>query len=204
MTGLDILLSKALEETVKKNLGSKTMQKIEKRIFERFGVGVTQAFNDFHKIDSVLRELFGSGADGLEKKFLEGIITFEKSSNKKHGWATIESDHLNKTILEAFGDEDKKKIMSSVVDTSHTVLEILEICKIPQTSGYRKVNSLINSGLLIPQGFIVSPDGKKIVHYCTLFKNIKIDIQKNNVVIKTQISRDLLEESSIIQVAKVI
>ena len=68
MSGLDILLKEVLEKTVRENLGKKPMQKIEKRLFEKFGMSVTQALTDFHKIDSVLREFFGAGADGLEKK----------------------------------------------------------------------------------------------------------------------------------------
>lgn len=203
MVGLDVLLAGALERTIRDNLGTKTMQKIEKRLFERFGTGVTVAFSDFHKIDSVLREFFGAGADGLEKKFLDGIISFENTKNKKYDWLTIESDYLIKIILEAVGDEDKKAIMNTVLDKPHTVLEILEICKIPQTSGYRKINSLIKDGLLIPAGIITAHDGKKIIKYIALFENIKIDIRKNKVVIKAQISTETLNESSIIQVAKI-
>lgn len=204
MVGLDVLLAGALERTIRDNLGTKTMQKIEKRLFERFGTGVTAAFNDFHKIDSVLREFFGAGADGLEKKFLDGIISFENTKNKKHDWLTIESDYLTKIILEAVGDEDKKAIVNTVLDKPHTVLEILDICEIPQTSGYRKINSLIKDGLLIPAGATVSHDGKKIIKYIALFENIKIDIRKNKVVIKAQISNDKLKESSIIQVVNTI
>lgn len=204
MVGLDILLAGALEHTVRENLGKKTMNKIEKRLFEKFGMNVTQALSDFHKLDSILREFFGAGADGLEKKFLDGLIKIEKTNNKNHGWITIESEYLIKPILEAFGDEDKKEIMNVVLDTPNPVLEILELCKIPQTSGYRKINSLIKTGLLIPAGTIIAHDGKKIVKYISLFENMKIDIQKNKVVIKAQIRNDTLKESSIIQVATTI
>jgi hypothetical protein len=204
MMGLDVLLANALEKTVRENLGKKTMQKIEKRLFEKFGISVTESLSDFHKIDGVLREFFGAGADGLEKKFLDSVITVEKTKNAKHGWLTLESEYLTKIILDAIGDEDKKTILNAVLDTPHNVYEILDICKIPQTSGYRKINSLIKDGLLVPADVVISPDGKKIVKYLALYENVKIDIQKNKVVIKAQISNDSLDKSSIIQAVKAI
>jgi hypothetical protein len=200
MTGLDILLANALGKTIRENLGKKTMQKIEKRLHEKFGTDLAGALHDFYKIDSVLREYFGAGADGLEKKFLDGVVQIDKAKNSKHGWLTLESEYLTKIILESIGDEDKKAIINALLDTPRNIYEILDICKIPQTSGYRKINSLINDGLLVPANTTISPDGKKIIQYIALFENIKIDIQKNRIVIKAQISNDTLEKSSIVQV----
>jgi hypothetical protein len=204
MKGLDVLLVSSLEKTIRENLGKKTMQKIEKRLFEKFGISVTEAVSDFHKIDSILREFFGAGADGLERKVLDSVIKIEKTKNAKHGWITLESDYLTKIILDAIGDEDKKAIINAVLDTPHNIYEILDICKIPQTSGYRKINSLINEGLLVPLDFVISPDGKKIFRYLALYENVKIDIQKNKVVVKAMLSSTSLEQSSVIQVVKTI
>jgi len=178
------------------------MEKIERRLFERFGVSVIQAFSDFYKIDSVLREFFGAGTDGLEKKFLDNVINIEKTKDKNYEWITIEDQYLSKTILESFGDEDKKAIMNAVLDEPRIVLDILDICKIPQTSGYRKINSLIKNGLLVPAGFTTSRDAKRVTKYTSLFENVKINIEKNKVVIKAQLGKGLLNKSSIIQVVQ--
>jgi len=202
MSGLDVLLGGALERAVRENLGKKTMEKIERRLFERFGVNVTQAFSDFYKIDSVLREFFGAGADGLENKFLDNVISIEKTKDKNYEWITIEDQYLSKTILESFGDEDKKAVMNAVLDKPRIVFDILDICKIPQTSGYRKINSLIKNGLLVPAGFTTSRDAKRVTKYTSLFENVKINIEKNKVVIKAQLGNGLLNKSSIIQVVQ--
>jgi len=202
MSGLDVLLGGALERAVRENLGKKTMEKIERRLFERFGVNVTQAFSDFYKIDSVLREFFGAGADGLENKFLDNVISIEKTKDKNYEWITIEDQYLSKTILESFGDEDKKAVMNAVLDKPRIVFDILDICKIPQTSGYRKINSLIKNGLLMPAGFTTSRDGKRVTKYTSLFENVKINIEKNKVIIKAQLGKGLLNKSSIIQVVQ--
>src|SRR5437660_1166295 len=111
MSGLDTLIAKSLDLTIKENLGKKTLQKVEQRLFERYGINLTQSIEDFTKLDSVLREFFGDGAEGLEKQFLENIVTLEQESKTQNqNWIAIEDPSLAKLILESFGDEDKKNI----------------------------------------------------------------------------------------------
>jgi len=105
--------------------------------------------------------------------------------------------------LESFGDPDKKAILNSVLDKCHIVSDILKNCKIPQTSGYRKINSLIKDGLLTPNGHSVTTDGKKVAKYETLFRNINIEIEKNSVKVKVQMKKNTIENSSILNVIKV-
>ncbi len=71
--GLDNLLVNSLRASIENNLGKETLNKIEQRLMERHGLGLVQAIKDFHKLDSVLREFFGAGADGLEQKFLKKL-----------------------------------------------------------------------------------------------------------------------------------
>jgi len=159
--GIDNLLVPSLRKTIEENLGKKTLNKIEERLFERHGMSLVQAIKDFHKFDSVLREFFGAGADGLETKFLQKIVELEKVKNSKTEWITIQDQDLAKIFLESFGDPDKKAILNAVLDKPYIVSDILKNCKIPQTSGYRKINSLIKVGLLTPNGKSVTSDGKK-------------------------------------------
>lgn len=201
--GLDNLLVPSLRETIEQNLGKKTLDKIEQRLFERHGMNLVQAIKEFTKFDSVLREFFGAGADGLENKFLKNIIALDKTTKTSSNWFTIHDRQLSKVFLESFGDPDKNSIMNSVIDKPMIVSDILDACKIPQTSGYRKINSLIKYGLLIPSGFDVTKDGKKITRYETLHHNIKIDIEKNNIQVKVQMKKQSLERSSIFQTIRI-
>ena len=200
--GLDNLLVPSLRKTIEENLGKKTLDKIEQRLVERHGMNLVQAIKDFYKFDSVLREFFGAGADGLETKFLRKIVELEKVKDTKTEWITIQDQDLSKIFLESFGDPDKKAILNSVLDKPHIVADILKICKIPQTSGYRKINSLIKNGLLIPNGRTVTNDGKKVTKYETLFKNINIEIEKNSVKVTVQTKQHAVENSSILQIIK--
>ncbi len=199
---MDNFLVPSLRKTIEENLGKKTLNKIEERLIERHGMSLVPAIKDFNKFDSVLREFFGAGADGLETKFLQNLVKLEKTKNTNVEWITIQEQELARIILESFGDHDKNAILNSVLDKPRIVADILKNCKIPQTSGYRKINSLIAVGILIPSGQSITPDGKKVIKYETLFRNISIEIEKNFVKAKVQMKKNTIKNSSILQVIK--
>ena len=114
-------------------------------------------------------------------------LVLEKSVTDNSRWIVITGHSATDLILNTLGDKDKKKIMTSVFDNPFIIQEILRSCKIPQTSGYRKINSLIRDGLLIKQGH-VTIDGKKVDKYKSLFKEFVIGIEKNSVFIKAKVS----------------
>ena len=197
--GLDNLLVPSLRKSIEENLGKDTLHKIEQRLMERHGLGLVQAIKNFNKFDSVLREFFGAGADGLEQKFLKNIVDIEKSKLSSPDWLQIKDAELSKIFLESFADQDKKAIIGAVMDESLIISKILEKCQIPQTSGYRKINLMINSGLLVANGFEEASDGKKIKKYETIFNNVKVDLVKSDIAVKIQLKHSLLRESSIFQ-----
>ena len=198
MVGFDHLFTKSLNETIRKNLGNKTVKKIEDRLFEKFGISLTQAIEEFEKLDLVLREFFGKGADGLERKFFESILQ-TKLKKSKGNWHTITDSHVNATILQAFGDPEKKKILESVSDTPKIIADILKECNLPQTSGYRKINNLIDDGLLVQSDQVIK-DNKKINKYVCILTNLKINIEKNKIVVDVQLTPHEQQNSSIIQI----
>jgi len=110
---------------------------------------------------------------------------------------TIEDSHIHRIILEAIGDDDKKNILNAVLDKPRIISEILEICKIPQTSGYRKVNNLIQNGLLIINGQELTDDGRTINKYQPVFDNIQIHVEKNKVTVQVQLTKEYLGSSGI-------
>ena len=201
--GLDNLLVPSLRKSIEENLGKDTLNKIEQRLMERHGLGLVQAIKNFNKFDSVLREFFGAGADGLEQKFLQKIVSIEKIKQTESNWIQMKDPELSKIFLESFADQDKKAILGAVMDDPLIIAKILESCKIPQTSGYRKINFLINNGLLVANGFELAHDGKKVKKYETIFDNIKVDIIKNEIDVKVQLKKSLLGESSILQTIQI-
>ncbi|MEK0339488.1 MAG: transcriptional regulator [Nitrosopumilus sp.] len=200
--GIDNLLVPSLRKQIEENLGVEKLKKIEQRLIERHGMNMVQAVKDFHKLDSVLREFFGVNADKIETKSLLKVIELERTE-KKEGWITIQDQELSKIFLDTLGDKDKKKILGTVLNKSLIVSDILKESKIPQTSGYRKINSMILNGILISNGFELSKDNKKIKKYETVFQNIKMDIQENGMIVKIQLKKYLLTNSVIFQIIQI-
>jgi type II secretory pathway component PulF len=90
-----------------------------------------------------------------------------------------------------------------VLNKSLIVADILKESKIPQTSGYRKIKSMILNGILISNGFELSNDNEKIKKYETVFQNIKMDIQENGMSVKIQLKKHLLTNSTIFQIIQI-
>ena len=104
--------------------------------------------------------------------------------------ATIKDKSIISLILHSYADEDKKKILNSTANKPRIILDIISTCKLPQTSSYRKINSLIKNGLLIPNGEIPRKYGKIVTKYISLFENLEISIVKNDISIKAKFSED--------------
>lgn len=197
MSGFDRLVAKSLSDIIKTKLGAKSISKIETRLFEKYGISFTQSMEQFDKLDVVLREFFGRGADGLEKKFFDTVFSISSKSNA--GWVNLSDTGINSSIVESFGDSEKKCILESVNETPKSIYEIIENCDLAQTSGYRKVNSLIDTGLLVPVDTITK-DNKKIPLYGSIYRNLRINLVNNKITIEVQLSDYELKYSSILNV----
>ena len=162
---------------------------------------LTQSIEEFDKFDLVLREFFGRGADGLEQKMFKDIIEI-KTKKSKGNWQTITNPNITSIILEAVGDQEKKKILETTANTPKIVADIVKDVSIPQTSGYRKINNLINAGLLVQSGYTMK-DNKKISKYVCIFDNLKINIEKEKVIVDIQLTQQEQQNSSILEIIQV-
>jgi len=202
MNEIDTFFAKSIESIIVKNLGQHTLTKIKSRLAEKFGIGIYESLSQFSKFDVVLREFFGRGADSIERKCFESILSLDlKSMQNDDVYITIKDNNLIMQFLETFGDEMKKNMLNCVIDKELTIYEILQKCNIPQTSGYRKIKPLIENGFLTIQCYSTSPDGKQIPKYTSVFENIKINIIKNDILISVKIKKDL-QESDLLHVLK--
>ena len=200
MSSLDYLLSGSISNMIEKKLGKRTFQKIEKRLNERYGISVLEAIRDFQKMDATLREFFGPGADDMEKDFLNDFVSLDDSKRNNDSWIVIEDQKLCRLILESYGSTDKQMILETSLRQPNVILDILENCNLPKSSGYKVIKSLIKDGLMTSHGYSVTKDGKRVNKYTSLFKNTKIDIQGNKMSVKVQINEDFIKESYLMKV----
>lgn len=107
-------------------------------------------------------------------------------------WISVRDRNHVMLILQAYADNDKKKILTAA-EKPKVIMDIIETCKLPQTSTYRKISSLIENGLLIPAGTLPMKYGKVVTKYTSLFENLEINIVKNEVSIRAKIGEDGLQ-----------
>lgn len=198
MTDIDQLFAAAIEKTIQENLGDTTFHSIQNRLFEKYGISVTESIKDFEKIDSVLTEFFGSGAKGLEKRFLDNICTIKSKKDKIEKRFTILNSEINQSIIKAFSDDEMSKILNASIGEPWAISEILEKLEIPKTSGYRKINFLINKGLLIKVGHEFTENRRTVDKYKSLFDNVNIDFN-NKIIVSVQFTPEIIMKSSVLQ-----
>jgi len=93
-------------------------------------------------------------------------------------------------ILGSYADEQKRLILKSVVNEAHTFSELLQICKIPLVSFYRKVNSLIQDGLIVENSFVFK-HGNRGTRYRATFESLRIDIDGNRITVMAKLNKNI-------------
>jgi hypothetical protein len=199
VSALDRLLSHALESIIKKKLGEQSLKKIEQRLQQRYGISMMDAVRDFHIFDATLREFFSTGADTMEEEFKDQLISLNASA-KGRQWFTIQNKELANLIIESYGDREKRLILNTALKSPNVILEILEECKIPKSSGYRLISELVESGLLTESGSAKTSDGKSVSKYTALFERVKIELGGENESLQVLLKEHILEGSNIFKI----
>jgi hypothetical protein len=98
-------------------------------------------------------------------------------------WFEIEDPQLIGSILGNYGDEVGRRILQHVARVPMTMYDLLTLSGIPQSSGYRKMMSLVDDHLLTTFDTVVSKrNGRRMPRYISTFKNIQIEINEKITV----------------------
>lgn len=189
---VDTILSTFIRHHIKYALGDMTITKMEKRIFEKYGLTLTQAIRDFSKFDHVLKEFFGtSAAKGMVENLLAKL--FEIKFTKNRCVVEIKDESFETSLWKTIGTADKKKILDSIADTSKTISEILKELSINEPTGYRLFNQLQDDGFVIIDGF-----EKKKPQYVSLTSFLTVSLKGKNTLITLEVDSKLAKKSTIL------
>jgi len=198
LTGIDLFLSKSLSFKIKNKLEPKIQHKLKLNLFKKYGYSIKQSMLDFSKFDEELMGFLKLDSLKFEKDCLFKIINFEEI--KKNSLVLlIKDESLIKQILEMVGDKESRKILEQVAKKPLAVPEILKICKLSKTSGYRKINNLSRNGYLIRTGFELTSKKRAVDKYTMFWEKITIEMKEGIYVVKIKISMSVFYNSSIIQ-----
>jgi len=181
------LLEKTFVSIMVKTLGEQSVKIIKQGLFEKYGISLYQAINEeYGKLLDVLKENFTEGgANNIEKQFRASIINLDRNvTTRKSEALVISKANVVNRIMKYLGDSDMMLILNDVIDKPKLISDILDSCKLPQTSGYRKINKLADAGLLVISGYDVGTDSRQIFRYTTSFDGIAVFIEGKKSKIK--------------------
>ena len=194
MNSLDKIVAKGVKSVLEEDLGKSTYKKIEKEVFDVYGISVLDAVSDFSKLDLVLRKFFGKHTSNLESKIFKKILSVEKNT-KTESVITIKDLTVAKNVFEAYGNPAKKVILDLLLHESKSIPEAIIKSKLPKASTYNRIKELIQDGLLTMVGFTNASDGRKVNEYTTTFNKTVFEIHDETISINATIQSKFLKDS---------
>ncbi|MFY9301125.1 MAG: hypothetical protein WAO91_08055 [Candidatus Nitrosotenuis sp.] len=195
MNALDVLLHKAMLQTIQNEIDMERFQHIKKRL-QNQGIVVSDLINRFDEVRGPLSG-FEEELKRVEDKVFKEFLVVESTDNET--WLTIKNRYLTESIIKTFADEDKKLILDLTSAKAETIPKTLVLCKIPNTSGYRKMRQLIDDGFVTPTGLVETFEGRRTMLYRTIIEGIQIIINKSDVSTKIAVPKEILGSSVLIR-----
>ncbi len=193
MSGIDRLIATSLSAEIKKKMSLDTLKKVERELFLEHGMSIKLSIEHFQKFMNVFKKNSDIDIKKFERDCINKIIKVKKRD--KDYSVTIINPELSNLILEYFGEPETRKIISSLLENEYTIPQILKESKVPKTSGYRKIENLIISGVIVETGKVLS-ESKKISKLQCVFQEIRLDIKKENITVGGIISKKMFEQST--------
>lgn len=185
----DILISVLNEE-----IGKNSVKKLEARLFEKYGKLIFEVIEEWDKIYDILQEQYSGGASKITSKYI-AKISKTNSSKRKDGNNIVDNPKTVKKIMRVLGDVDSTKVINYLLFNTNTILNIIKKVRIPSTSGYRKIEEMIELGMVVEDGYDISKStGRKIKKYTSPFKSISIIIDKSTPMIDFVPKKDITLE----------
>ncbi|MGB9124990.1 MAG: helix-turn-helix domain-containing protein [Nitrosotalea sp.] len=100
-------------------------------------------------------------------------------------------------VLHSLSDEQSITIINCTRDTAKSMNDIIKETQISRTTVHRKINSMIKSGLLVVERFMVASDGKKSKLFRSKLSSIKIKHEGNNMFVIIEENPKVMSASSL-------
>lgn len=95
-------------------------------------------------------------------------------------WLLINHRGTVQKILQCYGNDVKREILTTVAETPMIVPEIIDKIDAPTSTVYREVDDLISNGLLFRSGYSKAAK-KTAVKLIALISNMKVEIDGNHI-----------------------
>ena len=194
MNSLDRIVAKGVRDVLEEDLGKSTFKKIQKEVFDTYGITVLEAVGDFSKLDLVLRKFFGKHTTNIESKIFKKILSVDKNT-KSESVITIKDPSVAKTVFESYGDPAKKIILDLLLNEPKSIPEAIVKSKLPKATTYSRIKELIQDGLLTIVGYAKASDGRKVTQYSTTFNKAVFQVQNDGLLVNVNVQNKFVKDS---------
>lgn len=87
---------------------------------------------------------------------------------------TIKTEKERQAILNALADEHSRRILQATRFKAKSTNDLMGEEGIPKTSLYRKLDELLQTGLILADRFEIAPDGKKYGLFISKYEKIDV------------------------------
>lgn len=101
-----------------------------------------------------------------------------------------DEDHKSR-ILQAIGDEDKRRIFTLMVRKAKSASDLSFETHMPLSSVYRHVHELNSAGLLAVEQFIINDQGKKVEMFRSVVESISLNLESSVIDMNIQPKEDM-------------
>lgn len=196
MNELDNFLLKAILHAIRNEMNTDKIARLEQKLQQEHGLGFSDLLNKLDELKDSLFE-YESELKKIEDEILRNFLVVETEGSEK--WLIVRNAYWTEVILKTFADDEKKSILDLIRDNAESIPKILALCNLPNTSGYRKMNQLIEAGFVVPVGMEETFEGKRTMLYKSIIQKIQILINKNKVTAKLSFRPEMLNSSQIVK-----
>ncbi|MDA4135405.1 MAG: winged helix-turn-helix domain-containing protein [Thaumarchaeota archaeon] len=109
-------------------------------------------------------------------------------------YLTAVSQSMAHSIMEALADRFSAKIMTFATEEARTVEEISSAQGIPLSTCYRRIQELVDEGLVLVERIVITESGKRYATYRSCFRSFRISADRHGVVVEAELNEDVMEK----------
>ena len=106
----------------------------------------------------------------------------------------VTEEQAKQKILSAMADEYSRKILTATIEEPLSALELSKKYEIPITTVYRRIEELVEAGLLAAVKSGRTTDGKWYDVYRSLLRRIDVSFEKGDVRIEVSVNEHVADK----------
>jgi type II secretory pathway component PulF len=106
----------------------------------------------------------------------------------------IHNEKFKQSILTALADKEMVKIIDHATFRAVSVNDVIKQTDIPHTTAYRKINWMLEEGLLTVERINITSEGKKNSLFRSILKSVTVKLDQGKTIVEAEYNVDVKEK----------